>query len=96
MNRSTFFITGSDTGVGKTVLTCLLARHLRRCGVQVAAFEPVSGSRDITESFRLRAGDASRARLQLGGVPSDLCYPVLITFTDDDDVRRSTHEWVCP
>jgi dethiobiotin synthetase len=39
-------ITGSDTGVGKTVLTALLARHLADAGHDVAALKPVcSGGR---------------------------------------------------
>src|ERR1035441_2833712 len=40
------FITGTDTGVGKTVLTALLAQFLRGRGVSVAALKPVcSGGR---------------------------------------------------
>ena len=43
----TFFITGTDTDVGKTVLTTLLVRHLRRRGVVVRAAKPIcSGGRD--------------------------------------------------
>lgn len=45
--QRTFFITGTDTGVGKTVLTALLARFLTDQGRKVAAFKPVcSGGRD--------------------------------------------------
>ena len=45
--KRTLFITGTDTGVGKTVLTALLARFLRARGVHAAALKPVcSGSRD--------------------------------------------------
>jgi dethiobiotin synthase len=45
--KPTFFITGTDTGVGKTVLTALLVRHLRDRGVNAAALKPVgSGGRD--------------------------------------------------
>lgn len=41
------FITGTDTGAGKTVLTALLTRHLRERGVNAAALKPVcSGGRD--------------------------------------------------
>src|SRR5260221_2385525 len=41
-----FFITGTDTGVGKTVLTTLLTRFLRERGVNAAALKPVgSGGR---------------------------------------------------
>jgi dethiobiotin synthetase len=46
MGSRILFITGTDTGVGKTVLTSLLARHLRVRGVAVAAMKPIcSGAR---------------------------------------------------
>ena len=45
--KQTFFITGTDTGVGKTALTALLAQFLRERGVNVAALKPIcSGGRD--------------------------------------------------
>lgn len=47
MSRAILFITGTDTNVGKTVLTVLLTRHLGSLGVAVAALKPVSsGERD--------------------------------------------------
>jgi dethiobiotin synthetase len=47
MRRHIWFVTGSDTGVGKTVLTSLLARWLRRNDSRVAALKPLcSGGRD--------------------------------------------------
>lgn len=53
MKRTTFFITGTDTGVGKTVLTALLARHLRERGVNAAALKPIcSGNRDDARALR--------------------------------------------
>jgi len=59
MNR-TFYITATDTGVGKTVFTTLLAAFLSQRGTRVAAFKPVcSGGR----------GDARRAHDSLLGVP---------------------------
>jgi len=43
----TIFITGTDTGVGKTVLTALLVRFLRARNVNAAALKPIcSGGRD--------------------------------------------------
>jgi len=49
----TFFITGTDTGVGKTVLTALLARYWRERGVKVAALKPIcSGGRDDARILR--------------------------------------------
>ena len=35
------FITGTDTGVGKTVVSCALARGLRAAGVDVGVMKPV-------------------------------------------------------
>src|ERR1700690_1069547 len=53
MKRTTFFITGTDTSVGKTVLTALLARHLRERGVNAAALKPVcSGGRADARALR--------------------------------------------
>jgi dethiobiotin synthetase len=44
--RQTLFITGTDTGVGKTLLTRLLAEFLSRRKIKVAAFKPLcSGGR---------------------------------------------------
>jgi len=45
--KQTFFITGTDTGTGKTVLTALLVKFLRGRGVNAVALKPVcSGNRD--------------------------------------------------
>jgi dethiobiotin synthetase len=56
MNRI-IFITGTDTGVGKTVLTALLAQFLRGRGVSVAALKPVcSGGREDAMALRHALG----------------------------------------
>ena len=39
---SGFFITGTDTGVGKTFVTCALIRALQRRGIRVAPMKPIS------------------------------------------------------
>jgi dethiobiotin synthetase len=53
------FITGTDTGAGKTVLTALLAAHLRAQKIRVAAFKPVcSGGRDDAEIIHAALGGA--------------------------------------
>ena len=44
--KKIIFVTGTDTGVGKTVLTALLLRHLRETGCHALAMKPFcSGSR---------------------------------------------------
>lgn len=46
MTARTLFITGTDTGVGKTVLTSLLVRHLLDRGIRARAVKPLgSGGR---------------------------------------------------
>jgi dethiobiotin synthetase len=57
--KRTIFITGTDTGAGKTVLTALLAAFLRGRGVRVAALKPVcSGSRDDARGLHAALGGA--------------------------------------
>lgn len=55
------FITGTDTGVGKTVVTALLLRHLRENGVRALAMKPFcSGGRDDAELLAaLQDGEVS-------------------------------------
>jgi dethiobiotin synthetase len=51
--KRTFFVTATDTGAGKTVLTGLLARFLCKRGVNVAALKPVcSGDRGDARALR--------------------------------------------
>ena len=54
------FITGTDTGVGKTVLTTLLTQFLREHGVNVAALKPIcSGGRDDARQLFAAMGGES-------------------------------------
>lgn len=46
MSAVGLFVTGTDTGVGKTHLTCLLARQLRDAGVVVGAYKPAASGRE--------------------------------------------------
>ncbi|TAJ25281.1 MAG: dethiobiotin synthase, partial [Nitrospirae bacterium] len=54
------FITGTDTGVGKTVVTAALARCLRRHGVSVGVMKPIEtgyepGSAALSDVARLQS-----------------------------------------
>lgn len=54
-----FFITGTDTGVGKTFFTCWLARAWRGQGHTAAALKPIStGDRQDAVLLRAASGDA--------------------------------------
>ena len=61
MRGRIIFVTGTDTGVGKTVLTGLLLQHLRQRGARALAMKPFcSGARDdIRKLHRLQRGELS-------------------------------------
>lgn len=53
MSAHGIFITGTDTGVGKTLIACALVRALREEGARVAVMKPVaSGSFQTPEGLR--------------------------------------------
>ena len=52
------FLTGTDTGVGKTFVTSLFARALRRAGLDTIALKPLcSGPRSDAEILRAACGN---------------------------------------
>jgi dethiobiotin synthetase len=60
--KKVIFITGTDTGVGKTMLTGLLLFRLRQTGCHALAMKPFcSGGRaDVNFLFELQGGDLHR------------------------------------
>jgi dethiobiotin synthetase len=70
------FITGTDTGVGKTVVGCVLAAALREMGINVGVMKPVETG-CLEDGGRLRAVDAE-ALARAAGVtdPPELVCPI--------------------
>ena len=62
---SRLFITGTDTGVGKTFVACALARALRARGLRVAVMKPVETgvAGEPEDALRLRAAAEDPAPL---------------------------------
>lgn len=55
-----FFITGTDTEIGKTYVTCALLRDLRARGLQAAGFKPLAcGDRSDPRAMRDAMGEPS-------------------------------------
>jgi dethiobiotin synthetase len=56
------FITGTDTGVGKTLLTGLLLHHLRQSGCHALAIKPFcsGGTADVDVLHALQGGELTR------------------------------------
>ena len=72
MNARGVFITGTDTGVGKTVVACALVRALRAWGARVAVMKPVaSGAVETPDG--LRNADAL-ALMEAAGTAFDAAY----------------------
>jgi dethiobiotin synthetase len=64
------FVTGTDTGVGKTLIACALTRALRQAGHRVTVMKPVaSGSLPTAEG--LRNADAL-ALMEAAALPAEL------------------------
>src|SRR5579862_6832824 len=63
--KKIIFITGTDTGVGKTLLTALMLHHLRQAGVHALAMKPFcSGGRgDVRLLQSLQPGALSDAEM---------------------------------
>lgn len=48
-----FIVTGTDTGVGKTYVSCLIIKELRKQGIDIAPFKPVAcGDREDPRNLR--------------------------------------------
>lgn len=90
MQSAPLFITGTGTGVGKTLLTALLAAWLRRNGVRVAALKPVcSGGRADAELLATAlAGDLALAEINPWHFRAPIA-PVLAARREGAVVTRS-------
>lgn len=54
------FITGTDTGIGKTHTACLIARQAAAAGLRVGAYKPVCSGADQNPAGQLRWDDIDR------------------------------------
>jgi len=70
MNAKGIFVTGTDTGVGKTIVASAIARYLRNKGVDVGVLKPVT-SGGVERAGSLVSGDAELLRRASGCVSSD-------------------------
>jgi dethiobiotin synthetase len=71
-----YFITGTDTGVGKTFVTCVLLHNLRDQGIAAIGMKPIAAGADPTpEGLRNDDIEALRAASGIPLLSEDLiCY----------------------
>src|SRR3990172_3533040 len=69
--KPSFFITGTDSGVGKAEAACVLARSFRAAGYRVGAMKPVetgcadnNGKLIPQDALRLKEASGSKAGLE--------------------------------
>lgn len=62
-----YFVTGTDTGVGKTFVTTALARLATQRGQRVFAFKPIETGVPPADSDGVRLGDDQRALVAAAG-----------------------------
>lgn len=72
-----FFVGGTDTGVGKTFVACGILAALRRRGLEVAALKPAETGCSRTQEGTLFPEDGARLRAAAGleDVPLELIVP---------------------
>lgn len=75
-DMQTIFVTGTDTNVGKTYISCLLIRKLRQSGLQVGAYKPACSGARWDASGSPHWDDVDDLRLATGlEVPIDFVCP---------------------
>jgi len=62
VDTSGYFITGSDTDVGKTYIACQVVSQLRQRGIKVTTRKPAESGCELTDSGELIAHDAQALR----------------------------------
>ncbi len=85
-----FFVTGTDTGVGKTVVACALLRGLRARGVDVGAMKPIEtgvGTAGPLDALALREAAGSDATLD-AICPQRFALPAAPTVAAAAEGRR--------
>jgi dethiobiotin synthetase len=79
-NLLRYAVTGTDTGIGKTVVACAMAARARQLGLRVAAMKPVESGIDERITFDGGPGsDAERLQRATGGEdPLTLIRPYVL------------------
>ncbi len=76
MNMQGLFVTGTDTGVGKTVATSLIARQLCRSGHRTGCYKPVCSGSELMADGSKRWADIDALSAAIGDAhPHDRICP---------------------
>lgn len=102
MRTNIIFVTGTDTGVGKTTVTGLLAAGLRSRGLQVGVFKPAETGCNLGPDGKLLAADALRLRTLAGSTqpaeevcPYAFAEPLAPAIAARRTGRAIDFRWLC-
>ena len=70
-----FFITGTDTGIGKTFIGCSLAAAFRARGMKVGVFKPIESGCEAVEGKRIPADASALCRASGSDLPIETICP---------------------
>ncbi|MEX0874070.1 MAG: 8-amino-7-oxononanoate synthase [Actinomycetota bacterium] len=89
-----FFVTGTDTGVGKTLVTAAIAANLKASGLRTAIFKPVQtgtidGSDDAGYAGRLAACSAETGQALADPLAPSVAARLDGTEVDVDSITRA-------
>lgn len=104
MNTAGLFVTGTDTEVGKTYVTCLIAREAASAGVRVGVYKPVCSGRvpgaerwqDVETLWESLGGRYEKDRICPQRFSAPLAPPVAARRegrTVDGELLRSGAAW---
>ncbi len=106
--RQRLFVTGTDTGVGKTVVTAALVRHWRAHGHRIGAYKPVASGcesspagvpvwGDVEAYFSALGGQFPRERICPQSFPAPVAPPVAARLAgkavDSNLLLSGAHWW---
>jgi dethiobiotin synthetase len=83
MIPNTLFITGTDTEIGKTTISCLLLNYFKRLGYTTAALKPIASGCETKTNGLLFNDDASKL---MRAATLDLPYHIVNPYTFEDPI----------
>ena len=77
-NKSSYFVTGTDTGVGKTLITVAILHALAKTGLRVTGMKPIAAGAELIDGELWNEDVAMLAAASNTNLPRELTTPYLL------------------
>ena len=77
-NKSSYFVTGTDTGVGKTLITAAILHALAKTGLRVTGMKPIAAGAELIDGELWNEDVAMLAAASNTNLPRELTTPYLL------------------